>query len=652
MLGVGSPRETAVANVLLSYLTDRDVLLVLDNCEHVVEQCAELAVALLTSCARVRILATSREPLSVLGETVWRLEPLGAEDARRLFVERARQRRPEFAPGVEADATIARLCTRLDRLPLAIELAAARVAVMSPVEILSSLDAQRSWLGGGTRISPAHHRTVRDAVAWSHRLLDAGEQEAFRRLAVFGGGFDAAAGAAVAGVSLDLLMRLVDKSLISASEVVSGRTRYRLLETVREYAYELLAEAGEVDAARAGHFRHFAALADVCLTEWLQTGRQRFVNELDDDYENVRAAVEWAAATEPCAGLPVLAGTRDLFYKFGQAEGLRLAQLLLERCPTRDRHRVEAQIAAGQLANAMGDLMAARSILAEARELSQEVGEPVLEAWTCWFQGLAELVAGEPERGRAHLEASLALHRELGIRIGEARALAGLAGSYLWSGQPTRSKELHEEALSIYLAEDDRWGQGQCHTFLGMVAETIAADAAVATGHYCEAVELLRPFRDASLLPVALLGQAGILARRDPERALRVLAAASAIRARVGGRFQPVFRARADKVRADAAAGLGTRFDDVWAAGGKLGLDEAVALAFGRRSPRAAAPAGLSEREVEVVGLVADGLANKAIAARLQLSVRTVESHVRHALAKLGLDNRTQLATWARERIQ
>ena len=652
VLGVGSSRGTAATDALRSYLTDRDVLLVLDNCEHVVAQCAELAVALLSSCARVRILATSREPLSVLGETVWRLEPLEAQDARRLFVERARQRRPEFTPGVDVDATIARLCERLDHLPLAIELAAARVGVMSSVEILSSLDAQLGGLGGATRISPAHHRTVRDAVAWSYRLLEAGEQEAFRRLAVFGGGFDAAAGAEVAEVSLEVLMRLVDKSLIAASETMRGITRYRLLETVREYAYELLAEAGEVDTARERHLRHFAALAHVCLTEWLQTGRQRFVNELDDDYENVRAAVECAAVSQPCAGLAILAGTRDLFYKFGQAEGLRLAQLLLERCPTRDRHRVEAQIAAGQLANAAGDLTTARSVLAEARELSQELGEPALEAWTCWFQGLAELVAGEPERGRAHLEASLALHRELGVRIGEARALAGLAGSYLWSGEPTRSRELHEEALSIYLAEDDRWGQGQCHTFLGMVAETIGADAAVATDHYREAVELLRPFRDASLLPVALLGQAGILARRDPERALRVLAAASAIRARVGGRFQPVFRARADKVRADAAAALGARFDEVWAAGARLGLDEAVALAFGRRSPRAVAPEGLSERELEVVGLVADGLANKAIAARLHLSVRTVESHVRHALAKLGLDNRTQLATWARERIQ
>jgi non-specific serine/threonine protein kinase len=652
VLGVGSSRGTAAADALRAYLTDRDVLLVLDNCEHVVDQCAELAFGLLRSCASVRILATSREPLGVLGETVWRLEPLRAEDACRLFVERARQRRPEFVPGGEVDATIAQLCARLDHLPLAIELAAARVGVMSPLEILSSLNAQIGGLGAGTRVAPAHHRTVRAAIAWSYRLLDTAEQRAFRCLAVFGGEFDAAAGAAVAGVSVELLMRLVEKSLIAASETMKERTRYRLLEAVREFATALLAEACELDVARERHFRHFAGLANRSLQEWLDTGRQSFVNELDDDYENVRAAVEWAAVYEPCAGLPMLAGTRDLFYKFGQAEGLRLAGLLLERCPARDRHRVEAQIAAGQLANATGDLSTARSVLAEARKLSQQLGEPVLEAWTCWFQGLADTVAGDPERGRAHLEASLALHRELGIRIGEARALAGLAGTYLWSNEPVRSKELHEAALSIYLDEDDRWGQGQCHTFLGMVAESIVTDPATATNHYRQAVELLRPFRDASLLPVALLGQAGILVRRDPERALRVLAAASAIRARVGGRFQPVFRVRADKVQAAAAAALGARFDEVWAAGARLGLDDVVALAFGYPKPRAAPPAGLSERELEVVGLVADGLANKAIAARLQLSVRTVESHVRHALAKLGLENRTQLATWARERIQ
>jgi predicted ATPase len=192
-------------------------------------------------------------------------------------------------PSEQTDATVVRLCERLDRLPLAIELAAARVSVMSPAEVLSGLEARLDVLGGGGRLSPPHHRTVRAAVEWSHQLLDPSEQEALRGLAVFVGGFDAGAATSVApGLSFDVLARLVDKSLVAVIETPRGRTRYRLLETVREYASELLAEAGELDAARARHLRHFSALAGVAREEWLSTGAQRFVNELDDDYENVR----------------------------------------------------------------------------------------------------------------------------------------------------------------------------------------------------------------------------------------------------------------------------------------------------------------------------------------------------------------------------
>jgi non-specific serine/threonine protein kinase len=215
-----------------------------------------------------------------------------------------------------------------------------------------------------------------------------------------------------------------------------------------------------------------------------------------------------------------------------------------------------------------------------------------------------------------------------------------------------RAKELHEAALAIFVDEQNQWGQGMCHTFLGMIAEATATDPSRASSHYREAVELLRPSQDATLLPVALLGQSSVLVRRDPATALKVLAAAFAIRARVGGEFQPVFRARAERVRAAADAKLGPGVERLWAEGARLDVDEAAALAFGsaRRGP--ASPAGLSARELEVARLVAQGLANKAIAARLHLSVRTVEVHVRHALAKLSLQNRTQLATWARERTK
>jgi non-specific serine/threonine protein kinase len=420
---------------------------------------------------------------------------------------------------------------------------------------------------------------------------------------------------------------------------------------MREYGRELLIAAGELDGARERHLRHFAALAGAALEEWLTTGRQSLVNELEDDFENVRAALQWAAISDPCTGLQVLAGTRDLFYKFGQADGFRLAERLLGACSVRDRHRAAALIAAGELANAIGDASAARSLLADGRELSVRLEEPALEAWTAWFQGVIDITFGQPEHGRDHMERSLALHRRLGIRIGEARALSGLAGTYLFADEPARAKQLHEEALSIFVEERHSWGQGMCHTFLGMLAEATAPDRSQASFHYRRGVELLHSANDTTLLPVALLGQASVLGQRDPATALKILAAATAVRARAGGAFQPVFQTRANRLRTAAGAKLGDRAEATWAEGERLDIDEAIALAFGLTKRRSRSAEGLSPRELEVARLVADGLANKAIAARLHLSVRTVEVHVRHVLAKLALDNRTQLATWARDRI-
>jgi non-specific serine/threonine protein kinase len=449
-----------------------------------------------------------------------------------------------------------------------------------------------------------------------------------------------------------VLARLVDKSLVAVSESPRGRTRYRLLETVREYAAELLLEAGELEAARERHLRHFVALGDVAREEWLSTGAQRFVNELEDDYENVRAAIEWALASEPCSAMRLLTGTRDLFFRFGQAEGLRLAERLLDGCPARDRHRVEVLMAAGQLATSGADLETGRRLLAAARELNAEVGEPVLEAGVRFFQGLTETFSGNLDGGRELLEQSRELYQRLGVPTGEARATAVLGFGRLVAGEHDAARELLDRAMAINEAQGDRWGQGSCHNFLGMIAADRAPDPSAASAHYRRAVDCLRESRDATLLPVALIGQAGAVVHRDPERALRVVAAACSVRARIGGEFAPFYRARLERVRGSAEAALGPDAERVWARGARLGLDDAIALAFEEPAPRADAPAGLSAREVEVAGLVAEGLANKEIAARLHLSVRTVESHVRHALAKVGLDNRTQLATWARERIQ
>jgi DNA-binding CsgD family transcriptional regulator len=236
--------------------------------------------------------------------------------------------------------------------------------------------------------------------------------------------------------------------------------------------------------------------------------------------------------------------------------------------------------------------------------------------------------------------------------MGEGRALAVLGLSYLMEGELDRAKEPVESALEIYVGESDRWGQGACHMWLGMIAAWSGSDPSFATGHYRKAVDFFRPSRDASLLPSVMIEQASLIARRRPEDALKVVAAAVALRALVGGAFPPFYRERLDRARDVAEAAVGADAERVWSDGSRLSVDQALALAFGDPAPRPASPSGLSRRELEVAKLVADGMANKAIAQRLHLSTRTVESHVRHTLAKLGLDNRTQLATWARERIQ
>jgi predicted ATPase/DNA-binding CsgD family transcriptional regulator len=650
-LEVGGRSSIAPTESLRKYLADRDLLLVIDNCEHVIDPCARLASSLLSSSANLRILATSRESLGVSGETVWRLDSLQAEEGHRLFLERARQQEPEFIPDAVSDAAIAELCERLDRLPLAIELAAARIGVMSPAEILADLDVRLGALGGGSRDSPARHKTVRSTVEWSYELLDPTEQRAFRNLAVFVGSFDAgAAMAVVPGLTVDMFARLVDKSVVALRKTSRGRTRYRLLETVREHTLELLVASGELQGARERHLHHYLAVAEEVDPGWPPFVSVALLDQRREDYENIRAALEWSVDSDPCAGIRLLAASRELFQMLGTADGRRLAQLLLGRCPARDRCRVEVLITAGILAMVMADREASHAFHSDARQLSAELGESELEGFATFFRGLMHALSMAVEPARADLEAAIALQRRAHSRRGEGMALATLGLTFLMTGEPARARELLEQALAIQTAEDYPWGEGHARLYL---ATTIATtDPQAAALHYRRAIECFQQYRDTNLLANALIGQAGLMAGRDPAAALRVTAAAVSVRVRAHGDFPGFFGERVQRVRAACEAALGTDADRIWAGGSRLGIDQAIALAFGTSQPRAPARAGLSTRELEVVGLVADGLANKAIASQLHLSVRTVESHVRHVLAKAGLSNRTQLATWAREHIQ
>ena len=267
-LGLPDQQGSSTMDMLLRFVGDRRMLLVLDNCEHLLDACAALVVGLQGGCPAVTVVATSREPIGVAGEVSWRVPSLSlADEAIELFTDRARRVRPDFRLTDDNAAIAAEICRRLDGVPLAIELAAARVRVMSLTEIRDSLHDRFRLLTGGARTAVRRQQTLRASVDWSHALLTEPERIVFARLAVFMGGFDLDAAEAVAGGGdvkrfqvLDLLTLLVDKSLVVA-ESASGRTRYRLLETVRQYALEKLGESGQADAVRARHRDHYTALA-------------------------------------------------------------------------------------------------------------------------------------------------------------------------------------------------------------------------------------------------------------------------------------------------------------------------------------------------------------------------------------------------------
>jgi predicted ATPase/DNA-binding CsgD family transcriptional regulator len=650
VLGIRGAKRGATVKVLQRYLADRDVLLLLDNCEHVLDACAELTTALLGACPNVRILATTREPLGITGEAVWRLAPLLPEHSYRLFLERARDRSPELIPDEDTEAAILGICAKVDQLPLGIELAAARVSVMSPSEIGASLEDHVGELVR-RRSTPGHHRSVRAAVEWSYALLNPVEQAAFRSLAVFVGGFDADAARAVAPMSLEVLARLVDKSLITVVPAGQGHTRYRLLDTMRAYASEQLAAADEVTATRNRHLQYFSTIGIPVDNGFMSRRVVSLLEQWAADYGNVRAALEWAAASDPCTAMHLLAETKDLFFTLGQADGSRLAELILQRCPEQNRDRAWVMAAAGQLAFLLGDVPASDGLLTKAAEMGVELDERKVEATARLFLGLHQAFVGAPDKARGDLDTARAIQQEIGDLVGEGLSTAALGFSYFVDDEPDRALELIEAALALDVKVQDRWSQGQANLYLGIIAEALA-DPQAASSYFREAIECQRPYGDPTLLPVALIGQASVMTRRDPATALRVVAAAWAVRARSGGEFAPFFLAFAERIRAAAAERVGSDADRLWKAGSRLTVDDAVAIAFGRTRPQSSGALGISEREFDVVRLVAEGLSNKEIARKLQLSVRTVESHVRHVLTKTGLINRTQLATWARERGQ
>ena len=495
-LGVKEATNRPILESLKDYLKDKQMLLVLDNFEQVVS--AAPIVADLLGCApNLKVLVTSRETLHIYGEHDFPVPPLTLPDPKhlpslerlsqyesvRLFIERAASAKPSFAINNENAPAVAEICYRLDGLPLAIELAAARIVILSPQAMLSRLQSTLKLLTGGARDLPVRQQTLRGAIEWSYDLLDKGEQMLFRRISVFVGGFSLEAAEAVCNadndLSLDLLdgvSSLVKKSLLRQADDHDGigEPRFIMLETIREYGLERLAESGELDIMKRHHAAFFIALVGDPYTEFNTSSRMTWIGRIDGDYENVRAVLEWGSS-QPGQEESMLWLASSMFWYWNYrrvfAEGRAWLNGVLSRTP-REHTAVTARalFAAGFMSFLQGAYGAARSLLEESIAIWREVGDKQGLAYSLHPMGMTALARGDYLAAREFLEESVALFREVVDGYGLALALFSSGDVALVQGNDTAARAYYEESVKLYRVLDDDWGVTLPLTSLGRLA--------------------------------------------------------------------------------------------------------------------------------------------------------------------------------------
>lgn len=639
--GAGQPLSVTIAD----YISSGHILLLLDNCEHLIDACARLSQEWLTTCPNLQILATSREPLGITGEVVWQVPTLSTPapywlsaaqlwlsyESVRLFVERARAVKADFAFTDQNAAAIAQICRRLDGIPLALELAAARVNVLTPEQISARLDDRFNLLTQGSRTALPRQQTLRALIDWSYFLLGEDERAFFRRLSVFAAGFtlEAAQGLGPRGLTsprvLDLLGRLVSKSLVLASPE-GGASRYQLPETIREYAGEKLREAGsEWKRAHDDHLRYFLTLAERAENGLDGALIGNWLGRLEQEHDNLREALQWAAASnrgEPglrlaaslwrfwkvrghyhegrawCDALAALdphsttPGTRAnalyaagmlAYYQsdFSRAQQLLESSLELRRGLDDKRGIVRSLAGLGLVLRGQGDPEHATALLEESLVLARELNDRVGIASALRFQGLAAVRKGEPERAVALFEQALPLQRELGDEESLSNLLNNMGIALSFLGEFERAQVLNEESLEIRRRLDDPHGIALSLHSLSYLARQ--------RGDWKQAKELLTESlrlyhrlgtKENTVECLESMGFLECLLGR-PARAAQLYAASQALREKLEIPMPPSNQSE----HASEVAGVRSRldapaFEEAWKRGRLLTLEEAITLAL------------------------------------------------------------------------
>jgi predicted ATPase/DNA-binding CsgD family transcriptional regulator len=688
-VGVRDQSARTPLEVLVGHLRDKELLIVLDNCEHLAHGCAVLVAALLAAAPGLRILATSRHALRTQGERTLGVPPLPLPDpdrtpprklvhneAVRLFIERATAVTPDFVVRDHDLVAIARICLRLDGLPLAIELAAARTRVLSPEQILHRLDDRFRLLSYGFRGALPRHQTLRAAIDWSYELCTPAEQTLWARASVFAGGFDldaveavCAGGAITSDQTLDLVEGLVDKSVL-VSENNAGRVRYRQLETIAHYGRDALSATLEQAVLRRRHRDYYLGFAERGEAEWFGPDQLAVSARTRREHANLRVALEFCLSTpgESQAGLRMAAA---LYFSWANsgfvAEGRHWLNLLLALDTAPTKARADALWRNAHLANMQGDLPAAAAMATQCSDWARQQGEPGVLAYSGFIQGITAWLRDDLPRAQALMEDALARFEVLGeVNSTVLLAWVLLGGTAIAQGDLDRAIALTTQACAIGELHGEQSAKAHALYFLAQ-AEWRQGELARASAHAREGLRTTRVFNDI-LGTAVLVEQLAWIAEAagDYDRAATLLGAGLRIWPLIGG--QPLFSSphwinphEACEQRARHALG-DAEFQQAFDRGAALDLDEASACALGEgESPQSVStPAAIDDepltpltgKERQVARLLALGLSNKDIATRLVIAQRTAEGHVEHILAKLGLTNRTQVAAWVTERQQ
>jgi non-specific serine/threonine protein kinase len=674
VFGLHTQTAGSALESLTEHLATRNVLIVLDNCEHLIDACAELTDLLLRACPGVHVLATSREPLGIVGETVLPVAPLPFPptqatgsgvvteyEAITLFKDRASAVTPDFRIDDDNRDDVTGICRRLEGIPLALELAAVRLRGLSTAQLLEQLDDRLQLLNAGSRVAPSRQRTLRGCIEWSYDLCTAPEQRLWASAAVFSGGFELDAAHAVCGGAghrpaelLDTVLSLVDKSIL-ISENIGGRMRYRMLEVIRQYGEELLRSLDAEQAIRLRHSEFFAGLSEQAAQDWLSPRQGAWMDRLRREHANFQQALTFSLArpAATAAGLRIAAVLHEHWIALGAvAEGRHWCERLLMGEPVAPELHAGVVSTAAWMAIMQGDLACADNLITTGSTMAG-----LDDVTRTWFDNLAGLLAmydgSDLDRSIAVNERALATVRGANDVRHEVTTLILLQLAHCYAGHHTEALRHHEMCLRLCAEFGDSWyssyslwNAGIVHWFDGDSQSALTAlqrslrlkrdvrdDFGVTIALEAMAWATPEPRRAATLLGIAATrwGAMGMQVSKVPATARWHSACEERLRTQLGD--DGLSRALAESAKLDSTA-LDYALDD----GAKPP----------HTTPRQTAPP-LTRREHEVATLVSRGLSNREIAGNLVIAQRTAETHVEHILTKLGFTSRVQIAAWIAE---